>query len=228
MKFVKILVLIGLSIGLFGCISQQSFIDPSAQKFTYDDIKRRAEPVKLRLSVEFQRNGLHFPKADSTLKDSAERTLRATGVIIPTDVDSVGEIKIIVNNIADIATAAAKGAGTGLTFGLIGSTVQDNYELTMTMTINGQTITKSGIKNSIFTTVGNAAAPDGVQTSPVEVAFSKVLEQMILQALKDVESNKELGLSIDMHQKLTYKSAAEKLDFLKVVHILIRKPNSSS
>jgi hypothetical protein len=204
MKFIRILVLVGLSIGLFGCISPQSFIDPLAQKFTYDDIKRRVEPVKLRLSVEFQRNGLHFPKADSTLKDSAERTLRATGVIIPTDVDSVGEIKIVVNNIADLATAAAQGFGTGLTFGLIGSIVQDSYELTMTISIKGQTITRSGIKNSIFTAIGNAAAPDGVQTSPTDVAFSKVLEQMILQALKDVQNSKELGLSFDLNRKLTH------------------------
>ena len=197
MKFIRILVVVGLSIGLFGCISPKSFVDPSAQKFTYDDIKRRVESVKLRLSVEFQRHGLPYPKADPSLKDSAERTLRATGVIIPTDVDSVGEIKIIVNNTADTATAAAKGFGTGLTFGLIGSTVQDNYELTMTITIKGRTITKSGIKHSIFTTIGNAAAPEGVQTSPSVVAFSKVLEQMILQALKDVENSKELGLYLD-------------------------------
>ncbi len=195
MKFIKILVIAGLSIALFGCLSPKSFVDPSSQKFTYEDIKRRNEPVNLRLSVEFQRHGSPYPRAEPTLRDSAERTLRATGLITPTDVDSVGEIKIIVNNTADLATAAAKGFGTGLTLGLIGSTVQDNYELTMTITIKGKTITKSGIKNSIFTTIGNAAAPDGVQTSPPGVTFSKVLEQMILQALKEMEESKELVFS---------------------------------
>lgn len=195
MKFIKILVVFGLSIGLFGCMSPKSFVDPSSQKFTYEDIKRKTEPVKLRLSIEFQRHGSSYPKVDPLLRDSAERTLRATGVITPTDVDSAGEIKITVNNTGDIAAAAAKGFGTGLTFGLIGSTIQDNYELTMVITIKGKTITKSGIKNSIFTTIGNAAAPDGVQTSPAGVAFSKVLEQMILQALKEIEASKELGFS---------------------------------
>ena len=195
MKFIKILVVFGLSIGLFGCMSPKSFVDPSSQKFTYEDIKRKTEPVKLRLSIEFQRHGSSYPKVDPLLRDSAERTLRATGVITPTDVDSAGEIKITVNNTGDIAAAAAKGFGTGLTFGLIGSTIQDNYELTMVITIKGKTITKSGIKNSIFTTIGNAAAPDGVQTSPTGVAFSKVLEQMILQALKEIEASKELGFS---------------------------------
>ena len=96
MKFIKILVVAGLSIALFGCLSPKSFVDPSSQKFTYEDIKRRNEPVKLRLSVEFQRHGSPYPRAEPTLRDSAERTLRATGLITPTDVDSVGEIKIIV------------------------------------------------------------------------------------------------------------------------------------
>jgi hypothetical protein len=194
-KFIKQILFVAVSVVLFGCTSPKSFIDPAAPKYTYEDVKRKAQPIKLRLTVEFQRHGEPYPKVDPLLKDGAERTLRATGMIIPTDVDSVGEIKITVNNTGDRTASIAKGFGTGLTFGLIGSTVQDNYELTMSITTKGKTITKSGIKNSIYTTIGNASAPDGVQTSTISVAFSKVLEQMILQALKEMENSKELGLT---------------------------------
>ena len=71
--------------------------------------------------------------------------------------------------------------------------MQDNYDLTMIITIKGKTITKSDIHNSIFTAIGNTSVPSGVQTSTVSVAFSKVLEQMILQGLKELQTTKELS-----------------------------------
>lgn len=203
MKFIKQFLFIAASVVLVGCTSPKSFIDPAAPKYTYEDVKKKAQPIKLRLTVEFKRHGEPYPKVDPLLKDGAERTLRATGMIIPTDVDSAGEIKITVNNTGDRTASIAKGFGTGLTFGLIGSTVQDDYELTMSITTKGKTITKSGIKNSIYTTIGNASAPDGVQTSTISVAFSKVLEQMILQALKEMENSKELGLIKNRDKFLT-------------------------
>ncbi len=193
MKLIKLLAICALFIGLFGCISPKSYVDPSSQKYTYEDVKRRSEPLKLKLTVEFQRHGEVYPKAESTLRDSAERTLRATGFIIPAEEGTAGDIKIIVNNTGDRGAAAAKGFGTGLTFGLIGNTVQDNYDLTMIITIKGKTITKSDIHNSIFTAIGNTSVPSGVQTSTVSVAFSKVLEQMILQGLKELQTTKELS-----------------------------------
>jgi uncharacterized membrane protein len=35
-------------------------------------------------------------------------------------------------------------------------------------------------------------------------------------------------VTVDLHRKLTHGGAAEKLDYLEVVHVLIRRPNSSS
>jgi len=132
--------------------------------------------------------------------------LRATGFIIPTDDGSVGDIKIVVNNTGDRGAAAAKGFGTGLTFGLIGNTVQDNYTLSMTINIKGKTITKNDIQGSIFTAIGNTSIPSGVQTTTVNVAFSKVLEQMILQGLKELQSSKELSQNEqeDMYSKYLF------------------------
>lgn len=193
MKLIKLLVTCFLFLALFGCISPKSYVDPLSQKYTYEDVKRRSDPLKLKLTVEFQRHGEVYPKAESILRDSAERILRATSFIIPSEEGAVGDIKIIVNNTGDRGAAAAKGFGTGLTFGLIGNTVQDNYDLTMIITIKGKTITKSDIHNSIFTAIGNTSVPSGVQTSTVSVAFSKVLEQMILQGLKELQNTKELS-----------------------------------
>ena len=83
--------------------------------------------------------------------------------------------------------------GTGLTFGLVGSTVSDNYELTMTISMNDKSITKSVIKNGIATAIGNTSTPAGVETFTPSLAFQKVLEQMILQALKEIQADNSLS-----------------------------------
>lgn len=178
---------------LVGCATPKSFVDPSVPKVSYDDIKRRPEPYRLKLTVEFQRNGEHLPKVDPTLKDNTERVLRSTGVIVATDERTVGEIRVVVNNIADIAAARAKGFGTGLTFGLAGSTVTDAYEMSISITMNGKTVSRSAIKHSLYTIVGRGSAPEGVETIPPNVAFERVLEQMILRALHEMQSTGELA-----------------------------------
>jgi hypothetical protein len=194
-------------LALTGCISSKSFVDPSVQKLSYDDLTKKAEPLKLKLSVEFQRNGVPYPRADSTLKDNTERVLRGTGVITPAESQTVGEIKVTVNNIADTGSAAAKGFGTGLTFGLAGSTVMDAYEMTISITANGKTINRTAIKHALFTAIGNTSLPPGIESVPPNVGFGRVLEQMILRALQDMQAAGELTYSIQP-QPLPWASLA--------------------
>ena len=116
-----------------GCISQKSYLDPNIPKVSYEDIKRSNEPLKLKLSTEFQRNGEHYEKVDVILKDNSERILRGTGVIIPSAEAIDGEIIIVCNNIADLGAASGKGSGAGLTLGAVGNTVTDAYEMSLTI-----------------------------------------------------------------------------------------------
>jgi hypothetical protein len=181
------------SLMLTGCISPRSFVDPSFPKVAYEDIKKRNEPLRLKLVVEFQRSGKPYPRADSTLRDNAERILRASGMVTPVADPSGGEIKVVVNNFGDVGSAFAKGFGTGLTFGLIGSTVTDGYEMSIFITANGKTISRTGIKHAIHTAIGNTSIPANIETFPINVAFEKVLEQMLLRALQDIQQSGELS-----------------------------------
>jgi len=178
---------------LSGCISPRSFVDPTYSTTKYEDIKKQSEPLKLKVSVEFEREGEPYPKADSTLRDNVERVLRASGLIIPTPDSASGEIKVVINNYGDRGAAAAKGFGTGLTFGLVGNTVIDFYEMDITITQNGKVIKRSGIKHAIHTMIGNTSAPDGVELLPPPTAFSRVVEQMLLNGLKDMQQHGELS-----------------------------------
>lgn len=191
-KFLNLIVASIVAVSLVGCISPKSFIDPSIPKLSYDSVTKRAEPLKLKLNVQFQRNGQPFPRADSTLRDKTERILGATGVIVPSKEQADGSISVVVNNIADVGAAAAKGFGTGLTFGLAGSTVMDAYEMNISITVNGKTVQRSAIKHALFTAIGNVNLPPGVEVAAPDVAFERVLEQMLLRALQDMQNAGEL------------------------------------
>ena len=193
---------------LAGCVSPKSFIDPSYPKYTYESIKRPATPLKLTLVTEFQRNGERLPRVDATLRDNTERILRASGVIIPTTDAAEGQVRVVVNNVADRGAAAAKGFGTGLTFGLVGSTVMDAYELTFVVNANGKTYSSVVIKHQIFTAIGNTSTPDGVETMPIGVAFQRVLEQMLLRALKEAQDGSALDASVPQSEPIGVLAAA--------------------
>ena len=126
---IRMFFLVVTSLVLTGCISSKSFLDPSFPKVAYEDLKKKNEPLRLKLVVEFQRNGEPYPKADAVLRDNAERILRASGVVTPVADAGQGEVKIVVNNIADLGSARAKGFGTGLTFGLVGTTGTDANQM---------------------------------------------------------------------------------------------------
>jgi hypothetical protein len=178
---------------LSGCMSPRAFVDPSFPKVSYDDVKKRSTPLRLRVSVEFQRNGEPFPKADATLRDNTERVLRASGVIVPVSDPGDGEMKVVVNNIADRGAAAARGFATGFTFGLVGTTVTDAYEMSVTITTHGKTITRSAVKHALHTAIGNTDIPAGLEPIPINIAFQRVLEQMLLRVLQDVQNTGELA-----------------------------------
>lgn len=187
-----IAVVVVMSLFAAGCVSTKSFVDPSYPKVSYDEIKRKQSPLRLKLEVEFQRNGEHLPKVDATLKAKTDLVLRASGVIIPVEDAGEGQIKVIVNNIGDRGAAAAKGFGTGLTFGLVGTTVTDDYEMTVTITTNGKTIERTAVKHALHTAIGNTSIPEGLEAMPLSAAFDRVIEQMILRVLRDVQSTGEL------------------------------------
>ena len=188
------LVLLAMTcIMLSGCISPRSYMDPTFPKISYDETNKRSEPLKLKLAAEFQRNGTHYEKADTILKDNSERILRGTGVIMPSVEPLDGEITIVCNNVGDLGSAAAKGIGIGLTFGAIGNTVTDGYKLSVLIkTKDGRTISRGEIIHALHTAIGNTSVPEGVETVLPNVAFERVLEQMLLKAIKDMQESGEL------------------------------------
>jgi hypothetical protein len=183
------------SLALAGCASPPitSFLGASFPKVGYNDVRKSAKPARLKLVVEFQRNGEHFPKGDVPLRDYAAAILNDTGVISVSDViteseeQEQGEIRIVLNNIADSSTVAAETSRSRLPLWMVGKTITDAYEMSLFITAEGKTMSRTGIHQAIHTAIGNMVVPAGIESFPRNKAFGKMLEQMILKALVDIQ-----------------------------------------
>lgn len=181
------------SFAIAGCTSpKRSYLGASFPRVAYKDIAHRSTPLRLKLAVEFQRNGEPFPKGDVPLKDYAAWILKDSGVILPVYEQEEGQIRVVLNNIADSGDVAA-GAGTRYPTWVVGKTITDAYELSIFITTKEGTISRTGIKHAVHTAIGNMSVPDDTQAFPQNQAFGKVLEQMILRALEDMQRTGELA-----------------------------------
>ena len=176
-------------LALSGCISPRSYVDPSFPQATYDSVVRRREPLKLILDVTFQRSGTPFPRAQPTMEALVERTLRGSGVAIPTKDGRDGHMIVVINNFGDLGTAAAKGFGTGLTLGLVGSTITDFYEMSVELTVAGRTEKVAGVKGAIQSAIGNVRTPAGVELTTPDLAARWIVEAMLLSTLRDLQKS---------------------------------------
>ena len=184
-----ILATTALATQLTACISPKSYVDPQFHKTGYNDIARTSQAIPVKVDVNFQRNGKDLPRANSELKSSIERSLRASGVFAPTDTVNSPSILVNGNNIADLAAARAKGFGTGLTFGAAGSTIDDNYEFSFKYN-DAQGVAHNAIyKHTIHTSIGNTKAPEGLKPTTIADAFNKVVEDVVLNFVKKLQDD---------------------------------------
>jgi hypothetical protein len=192
MKKIKLLLALLMLTSLSACISSKSYVDPQYKTSAGDQIKPVAKKHLIKVEVEFQRNGKHLAKIDKILQADVEKALNISGVVSP-DKNGTATIKVTLNNVADLGNAAAKGAGTGLTLGLAGSDVQDLYEVNIDMTQSNGNVVHKTYKHALRTIVGRKAPPANVELTTPANAFSKVVEDLILNFIKDMQKQKLLS-----------------------------------
>jgi len=179
-----------------GCISAKTYVDPKFRKATYQDIKRSDQLLPVTIAVEFQVNGKPGSRQQNIIVSrKILRVLAATKVFVEensTNVMHAGHLKITVNDFGDMGAAVGKGFATGLTFGLAGSEVVDNYEMTIVYRpANGESITKQ-YRHAIHTTIGVHSAPAGMESVPPTDAFDQVVEEMLLNFIQGLQKEGKL------------------------------------
>ena len=179
---------------LSGCMVPRVVVDPTYGKAKYEDLVRKGDPFKWKVAVEMQWNGVHQPRHDMTLRHHVERVLRNSGLILPTPDSTAGEIKVVLNDTADVEAARAKGLATAFSFGIVGNTVTDYLEMDIAISANGKTIKKTGLKHACHSTVGDAKIPEDLEVLSPSESFGRAVEQMLLNGLKELQESGELSM----------------------------------
>jgi len=202
MNIKSVIITVFLLVSLSGCISSKSYVDPKYHHTSYSDIKLVQERHYINLIVEFQRNGKHLSKHDTDVHGFVERAFRATAVIVPDRASQNRKVKVIVNNLADLGNATAKGFGVGLTFGAAGTVVTDYYEITIEYSNGSDKIVKN-LQHALHTTIGNKAAPiENVEPTTALDGFGKIIEDAVLNFVKDMQDQGYFTLNSQLPKRV--------------------------
>lgn len=178
---------------LTGCFAPRSYIPTEYRRATYDSLEARTEPLAIRVDLAFHANGADKPRATQQVRRQVSKILRASRVVSDHAVlTNAPRLTLVINNIANLAEARAKGVGVGLTGGAAGALVTDFYEMTADFQPAAGGSIKKSYKHAIHSTVGAHSAPKDCEPVALETAFERVLEDMLLNLLADLQHEKLL------------------------------------
>ncbi len=193
MRLARLLIALFVLLSLSACLSMKSYPDSQYHKATYATVGTFAASKPVRLTVVFQRNGKDFPRAIKEVRPIVERVLKSSGAFSVVTDASAAELRVTLNNVADMGEAAKKGFVTGLTFGGKGSTITDFYEAKIELVAADGTVAKE-YKHALITTVGNADAPmaGAAPVTPI-VGFGMIVEDIMLNFIQDMKTDGKIS-----------------------------------
>ena len=182
---------------LQGCISAKSFVDPVLPKASKADVAAVASPQPVQALFEFRSKGVANAAATQMLNDSVYGALRSSGIfseVSTTPVTGGRRLVITIDNvpITNDSDAMAKGFGTGLTFGLVGTMVTDGYACEATYTGANGEASKLSYRHAIHTTIGNASGPPGIEGKTPNEAAKDVASQIAWSVVRDLSKGGKL------------------------------------
>jgi len=192
---ISILLILGSSVLLSGCMSVKQYVDPKLPKVSYADLKPVADKQAVQVFLEYQTNGSTNAKATEAVRPIIVDTMNKSGLfdgvkISPETADR--KLYITINNFPVTKDASSKGFVTGLTFGLAGSMVTDGFLMNVSYVVPGQPEAKHSYKHALHSTIGNADGPPGLEPVPKGQAIKQVVEGLMLNMLNDLDRAGEL------------------------------------
>jgi hypothetical protein len=179
---------LALLTSLTACISVTPYVDNGMPEVPASQFKKTEPAHPVQVVFEFQTKGVANAKATAAFKQQVTDQVKASGVfsdaaVLP--VEGGALLSVVINNVPLTDNAAAKGFGTGLTFGLVGSEVADGYVCTATYSSGqGAAPVVRTERHVIRSTIGNASAPAGAtRASSMTEAATLMTHQLLSHVL---------------------------------------------
>ena len=182
------MLLLLLCVGLTGCLTTKSYVDPALPVIVKSDVGQVPAPAPVHVLFEFRTKGSSNARATAEIKPRVIAVVAESGLFSAVSSESArkegaGVLTVTIDNVPLTDNAAAKGFGTGLTLGLAGSMVTDGYVATASFTRAGKT-TEVNVKHALHTSIGNKAGPPRLKPMDMQAAVHQVMDQLTWNALK--------------------------------------------
>jgi len=194
----SLLCLSVLTVMLSGCVTL--YVDNGVPDTAAADFHRPQTPQPVQLLFSFQTKGVANARATDLLKDQVKETVMNSGLFSAVSVDPAAGgaiLSVTIDNepITSQQDAMAKGFGTGLTFGLVGSQVTDGYICTVDYVgAPGSARIEKVVHHAIHATVGAHAAPANSTKAPDGKTAAKTMaRQAVGAALKQLGDDPAFG-----------------------------------
>lgn len=178
---------------LSGCLTTKSYIDPALPVLAKSDLPTVRQPRPVSVLFEFRTKNNANARATSALQGRVISAVAQSGVFgqVSSTMGPAGSglLKVIIDNEADTGDAVAKGFATGLTLGLAGSVVTDNYICTASYSYSGRSV-ETTVRHSLHSTVGAHSALPGMAPMQTADAINQVVDQLVWHALKQLDAQK--------------------------------------
>ena len=179
---------------LAGCASM-AYVDPGLRRVDYEQIETPACTVPVELSVQYQVNEDFHRWKSLRMRSVVLSTLRASGIfnrITTKACIDCFKIDIVLNEVIDIMDVIRKKIRTGLTFYAARSMNTDYYIFTGTFYAPERPPVIRKYNHAIHTPAGDMDPPEGLKPMKPDQALDAIMEQLVLNFLKDLQAEGHL------------------------------------
>jgi hypothetical protein len=156
-----------------------------------------AKPQPVQIVFQFQTHGSPNGRATTALKQTVIDAVKASGVfsdVVEGPVPGGAVLSVTINNSDDIEDMQSHQMATGLTAGIVGSTVTDHYTCTVEFasgTPGGPRLSRT-TEQRIFTTTGLTASPppNAEKAASADAALYKMVRQVVGNALNGLAADR--------------------------------------
>ena len=203
MRFTKSSRLLAISgavtaaLSLSACIVPQHYVDPTLGETPASNLIKPHDPQAIQLLFEFRTKGVPNARVTTSIKPRVQDEVSKSGLFSTVSAEPVPsgrKLMISIDNVQpEGQRASQKGFVTGLTLGLDGNTVSDNYVCTFTYLEPGHDPVTKEVHHTLYTTICVTNAPKGLKPVPLNEAIATVFKQAVDKGLAEIDEASDIA-----------------------------------
>jgi hypothetical protein len=170
-------------------------IDPQYRGATFSQLPVSNQPQLVNVDVEYRLFGRNWKGMARRLRPKVVRSLTATHAFVEADESNrhlAGQLAIVITPEETpklFMESIGKGVVTGATYGLVSTSIRQNYDMTVTYTPpNGQPLVRN-YRHAVTTTTGIKAMTENENSVTSNDLADRVMEDMLVNFMYEFQTS---------------------------------------